>query len=60
MKKLEIIQIMNLAEKLNQLEWINVLIGLNNTGKTEEFFQMINQKDLLTEILQDTKKQHSR
>ena len=57
MKKLELIQIMNLADKLNQAEWIGILMNLNNAGELEDFFKKINQTDMLNSILQSSKKQ---
>ena len=58
MKKLELVQIMNLADKLNQVEWIGILIGLNNTGELEDFFKKIKQMDMLNSVVLQDKKQH--
>ena len=60
MKKLELIQIMNLADKLNQAEWIGILIGLNNTGELEDFFKKINQTNMLNDVIQSSKKHSGR
>ena len=56
MKKLELVQIMNLADKLSQTEWIGILIGLNNTGELEDFFKKIKHTDMLNDILQNSKR----
>lgn len=55
MNKLELSQIMRLAEHLNKTEWISILISLNNKGEIESFFNMINKPDLLKKNLQDAK-----
>ena len=60
MKKLELIQIMNLADKLNQAEWIGILIGLNNTGELEDVFKKINQTNMLNDVIQSSKKHSGR
>lgn len=60
MKKLEIIQIMNLADKLSQTEWVVVLIGLNNNNQLPEFFEMIKQTDMLNSVLQSFQKHSER
>ena len=60
MKKLELIQIMNLADKLSQTEWIGILIGLNNTGELEDFFKKINQTNMLNDVIQSSKKHSGR
>ena len=55
MKKLNITQIMNLADKLNKTEWITILIDLNNNGQIDKFFQTIKQTDILNSVMQNTK-----
>lgn len=55
MKKLNITQIMNLADKLNKTEWITILIDLNNNGQIDKFFQTIKQTDILNSVIQNTK-----
>ena len=54
MKKLNITQIMNLADKLNKTEWITILIDLNNNGQIDKFFQTIKQTDILNSVIQNT------
>ena len=60
MQKLELIQIMNLADKLNHLEWITILMRFNNNGQLEHFFETIQQQDMLKSVLQSKKKSHTR
>jgi hypothetical protein len=60
MQKLELIQIMNLADKLNHTEWITILMRLNNNGQLEEFFETIQQQYMLKSVLQSKKKSHTR
>ena len=55
MDKLNINQIMNLASKLENIEWISVLISLNNKNKIEHLFETIGKTDLLKQTLQETK-----
>ena len=60
MNKLNILQIMDLASKVEKTEWISVLINLNNSGQIERFFEMINQSELLKSTLSNTKLQNTR
>ncbi len=60
MQKLELIQIMNLADKLNHLEWITILMRFNNNGQLGQFFETIQQQDMLKSVLQSKKKSHTR
>ena len=60
MKKLELVQIMQLAEKLEHSEWITVLLKLNNDGQLEKFLEMINGENLLQEVLGKTNKSRNR
>ena len=56
MKKLNLVQIMTLADKLKDTEWITVLISLNNSNQIDFFFDLIKRSDALNEILKETKK----
>ena len=60
MQKLELIQIMDLADKLNQTEWITILMRFNNNGQLGQFFETIQQQDMLKSVLQSKKKLHTR
>ena len=60
MNKLSIMQIMKLAEKLDQIEWISTLIKLNNEGKLEEILEIMDKKDLIQEVLKSEKKSRNR
>jgi hypothetical protein len=60
MNKINLLQIMNLANKLEHTEWISILLRLNNDGHIEQFLNMINQSKLLNEVLQETKKTNLR
>jgi len=60
MNKLNISQIMKLAEQLEHTEWISTLIKLNNDGQVEQFLKLINQTSLLETIPQITKDYRTR
>ena len=60
MNKLNILQIMDLASKVEKTEWISVLINLNNSGQIEQFLKMINQSELLQKTLSNPKLQNTR
>ena len=60
MQKLELIQIMNLADKLSNAEWIGILLKLNNTNKLESLFELIQNQQMLQSVLQDKKKPSTR
>ena len=60
MNKLNISQIMKLAEKLEHTEWISTLIKLNNNNQIEQLLKLIDQTSLLPDVLQTTKNQHTR
>ena len=50
MKKIDLIQIMEIADYLNKAEWVSVLIALNRNGQIHNFLNMINKPDLLNLI----------
>ena len=56
MEKLNITQIMKLAEKLEKIEWIGILLNLNNNGKIPELLNMLHKPDLVSQILNEAKK----
>lgn len=58
--KLKISQIMNLANKIEHVEWISTLINMNNNGQIEKFLKMINKSDWLNTVLQNDNKQNKR
>ncbi len=58
--KLKISQIMNLANKIEHVEWISTLISMNNNGQIEKFLKMINKSDWLNTVLQNDNKQNKR
>ncbi|MBR3510437.1 MAG: hypothetical protein IKN73_00010 [Alphaproteobacteria bacterium] len=60
MNKLNISQIMKLAEKLEHTEWISTLIKLNNNNQIEQLLKLIDQTSLLLDVVQTTKNQHTR
>ncbi len=60
MQKLELTQIMNLADKLDHAEWVGILLKLNNTNQLEHFFELIQNQHLLQSVLQDNKKPNTR
>lgn len=60
MNKLNISQIMKLAEQLEHTEWISVLIKLNKDDQVEQLLQMIDQTKLLATISQNAKDQRTR
>ena len=56
MEKLNITQIMKLAEKLEKIEWIGILLNLNNNDKIPELLNMLHKPDLVSQILNKEKK----
>ena len=61
MKKLDIGTLVKLSETFEKGDvlMLNILIDLNNQGKLEEFFNLINKKQMLEDFLQkQTKKQY--
>ena len=56
MEKLNLTQIMKLAEKLEKIEWIGILLDLNNNGKISELLNMLHKPDLVSQILNEEKK----
>ena len=60
MKKLDISQIVAVADKLSNVEWLSVLIHLNNTDQVQKFFEMIRQTRLLEKALHESKKTNIR
>ena len=56
MEKLNLPQIMKLAEKLEKTEWISTLLNLNNSGKIPELLNMLHKPDLVSQILNEEKK----
>lgn len=59
MKKLDIGTLVKLSETFEKGDvlMLNILIDLNNQGKLEEFFNLINKKQMLDNFLQkQTKK----
>ena len=60
MNKLNISQIMKLAEQLEHTEWISVLIKLNRDDQVEQLLKMIDQTKLLETISQNAKDQRTR
>ena len=60
MNKLNIYQIMKLAEQLEHTEWISVLIKLNRDDQVEQLLKMIDKTSLLETISQNIKNQRTR
>ena len=56
MEKLNLTQIMKLAEKLEKIEWIGILLNLNNNDKIPELLNMLHKPDLVSQILNEEKK----
>lgn len=58
MKKLDIGTLVKLSEIFEQSGafMLNILIDLNNQGKLEEFFNLINKKQMLDNFLQEQTK----
>ena len=58
MKKLDIGTLVKLSEVFEKGDafMLNILIDLNNHGKLEEFFNLINKKQMLDNFLQEQSK----
>ncbi len=55
MEKLNLTQIVKLAEKLEKTEWISTLLNLNNNDKIPELLNMLRKPDLVSQILNEEK-----
>ena len=55
MEKLNLTQIVKLAEKLEKTEWISTLLNLNNNDKIPELLKMLRKPDLVSQILNEEK-----
>ena len=56
MEKLNLTQIVKLAEKLEKTEWISTLLNLNNNDKIPELLNMLHKPNLVSQILNEEKK----